>query len=111
MEVETLEEGPYRMHKSKQVQRRQRYLAHLPWWRKPLWGYLLVLPLTAFSMLISLLFDSLGVQNVYLNAAVFLIPVFIAWIWGTGPALVAIVLGALLLNYFFHPPRGSLLWQ
>jgi signal transduction histidine kinase len=62
-------------------------------------------------MLISLLLDRLGVQNIFLNAPVFLIPVFIAWIWGTGPAIVAIVLGALLLNYFFLPPHGSLLWR
>jgi signal transduction histidine kinase len=99
------------MHTNEQAQRRQRCLAHLPWWRKPLWGYLLALPLTALSMLISLLLDRLGVQDIFLNAPVFLIPVFIAWIWGTGPAIVAIVLGALLLNYFFLPPPGSLLWR
>lgn len=99
------------MHTNEQAQRRQRCLAHLRRWRKPLWGYLLALPLTALSMLISLLLDRLGVQNIFLNAPVFLIPVFIAWIWGTGPAIVAIVLGALLLNYFFLPPHGSLLWR
>jgi signal transduction histidine kinase len=99
------------MHTNEQAQRRQRYLAHLPWWRKPLWGYLLALPLTALSMLISLLLNHLDVQGIFLNAPVFLIPVFIAWIWGTGPAIVAIVLGALLLYYLFLPPRGSLLWR
>jgi signal transduction histidine kinase len=99
------------MHTNEQAQKRKRYLAHLPYWRKPLWGYLLALPLTAFGIFISLLLDRLSVQHAFLNAPVFLIPVFIAWIWGTGPAIVAIVLGALSLDYFLLPPRGTLTWQ
>jgi signal transduction histidine kinase len=111
VEVETLEERPSRMRTHEQVQRRQRYLAHLPWWRKPLWGYLLALPFTALSMLIPLLFEQIGVQRVFVTPLVFLVTVLIAWIWGTGPAIVAIVLSVLALNYLFLPPRGSLKWE
>ena len=111
VEVETLEERPSRMCTHEQVQRRQRYLAHPPWWRKPLWGYLLALPFTALSILIPLLFEQIGVQRVFVTPLVFLVTVFIAWIWGTGPAIVAIILSVLALNYLFLPPRGSLKWE
>jgi signal transduction histidine kinase len=109
--VETLEEELFHMRTKEQAQRRQRYLAHLPWWHKPLVGYFLALPFIALSMLIPLLFEQIGVQRVFVTPLVFLVTVFIAWIWGTGPAIVAIVLSVLTLNYLFLPPRGSLKWQ
>jgi signal transduction histidine kinase len=94
-----------------QAKRRQWYLAHLPWWRKPLVGYLLTLPLIALTMLIPLLFVQMGVHNALLGAPVFLVTVLIAWMWGTGPAILAIVLGGLLLNDLFLPPLGSFTFE
>jgi signal transduction histidine kinase len=35
----------------------------------------------------------------------------IAWLWGIGPAIVAIVLGILSLNFFFRPPTESLIFE
>ena len=94
------------MCREEQAQRRQGYLAYLPWWRKPLVGYLLVLPFIALIMLLPLLFIQLDVDNPLIGAPVFLVTVLVAWLWGTGPAIVAIVLGGLFLDDFFVPPLG-----
>src|SRR5437588_9516126 len=104
MGVEASKERSSRLLRKEQAQRRQWYLAHLPWWRKPLVGYILTLPLIALIMLIPLLFVQIGVHHALLGAPVFLVTVLIAWMWGTGPAILAIVLGGLLLNDLFLPP-------
>ncbi len=111
MGVEASEKRPSRLRRDEQARRRQWYLAHLPWWRKPLVGYLLVLPFIALIMLFPLLFFQLDVDNALVGAPVFLVTVLVAWIWGTGPAIVAIVLGGLLLNDFFVPPLGSMTFE
>jgi len=89
------------------VRRRQWYLAHLPWWRKPLVGYLLTVPFIALTMLFPLLFVQMSAYNALVGVPVFLATVLIALLWGTGPAIVAIVLGILSLNFFFPPPTES----
>src|SRR6266567_6182946 len=106
MGVEASKERPDRLRMRERARRRQWYLAHLPWWRKPLVGYLLTLPLIALTMLIPMLFVQMGVHNAMVGAPVFLVTVLISWIWGTGPAILAIVLGGLLLNDLFLPPYG-----
>src|SRR5947209_3298765 len=108
MGVEGSEERPSRLHRKAQAQRRQWYLAHLPWWRKPLVGYLITVPFIALTMLFPLLLIQMGVHNALVGAPIFLVTVLIAWMWGTGPAIVAIVLGILSLNFFFRPLSESL---
>src|SRR5258706_7103777 len=108
MGVEASEERSSRLRRKEQARKRQWYLAHLPWWRKPLVGYLLTLPLIALIMPFPLLFVQMSVYNTLVGIPVFLATVLIAWMWGTGPAIVAIVLGILSLNFFFRPPTESL---
>ena len=95
-----LEEEASRLRRKEQARRRQWYLAHLPWWRKPLVGYLLTVPFIALTMLFPLLFVPVSGYDVLVGIPVFLLTVLIAWLWGTGPAIVAIVLGILSLNFF-----------
>ncbi len=101
------EERPSRLRRKEQVRRRQWYLAHLPWWRKPLVGYLLTVPFIALTMLFPLLFVQMSAYNALVGVPDFLVTVLIALLWGTGPAIVAIVLGILSLNFFFPPPTES----
>ena len=101
------EERPSRLRRKEQVQRRQSYLAHLPWWRKPLLGYLLTVPFIALTMLFPLLFVQMSAYNALVGVPDFLVTALIALLWGTGPAIVAIVLGILSLNFFFPPPTES----
>ncbi|HEX6479500.1 MAG TPA: HAMP domain-containing sensor histidine kinase, partial [Ktedonobacteraceae bacterium] len=106
MGEETSEKRSSRLRREEQARWRQWYLAHLPWWRKPLVGYLLALPFIALVMLLPLLFIQLDVDNPLVGAPVFLVTVLVAWLWGTGPAIVTIVLGGLFLDDFFVPPLG-----
>ncbi|HEX6478744.1 MAG TPA: HAMP domain-containing sensor histidine kinase [Ktedonobacteraceae bacterium] len=106
-----LEERPSYLRRKGQARRRQWYLAHLPWWRKPLVGYLLTVPFIALTMLFPLLFVQTSVYNALVGIPVFLATVLIALMWGTGPAIVTIVLGILSLNLFFHPPTESLTFE
>jgi len=62
-----------------------------------------------FALLVPMFFERIGVLNMFVGDPIFLATVFIALIWGTGPAIVAVVLGILALDYFFFPPRGALL--
>src|SRR5258708_8414813 len=98
---------PSRLRRKEQVQRRQSYLAHLPWWRKPLLGYLLTVPFIALTMLFPLLFVQMSAYNALVGVPDFLVTALIALLWGTGPAIVAIVLGILSLNFFFPPPTQT----
>jgi signal transduction histidine kinase len=111
MGVEASEEQSSRRRRKEQARRRQWYLAHLPWWRKPLVGYLITVPFIALIMPFPLLFVQMSVYNALVGIPVFLATVLIAWLWGTGPAVVAIVLGILSLNLFFHPPTESLTFE
>jgi signal transduction histidine kinase len=108
MGVEVSKERSSRLRRQERARRRQWYLAHPPWWRKPLVGYLLTVPFIALIMPFPLLFVQMSVYNTLVGVPVFLATVLIAYMWGTGPAIVAIVLGILSLNFFFRPPTESL---
>lgn len=105
------EKQPPHLHREEQERRRRWYPAHLPWWRKPLVGYLLTVPLLAMIMLFPLLFVQVSVYTDLVGFPVFLMTVLIAGLWGTGPAIVVIVFGILSLNLFFRPPAESLLYE
>ena len=89
------------------VQKRQQYLTYIPWWRQPFVGYVATLPLLAVSSLIPYFLQRLGTHNYFVGAAFFLLTVLIALIWGTGPAVFSILLGALTLDLFFLPPIAT----
>ena len=109
--MKVAEEGLSRLRRKEQAWKRQWYLAHLPWWRKPLVGYLLVVPFITLTMLFPLLFVQVSQYDALVGIPVFLLTVLIAWLWGTGPAIVVIVLGILSLNFFFRPPTESLTFE
>jgi signal transduction histidine kinase len=67
-------------------------------------GYLLSIPVIGLALLAMLLGQHLLPQFVFFDAPMFLAVIIIASIWGTGPALFAVLLGALLLDYFALPP-------
>ncbi|HLI06499.1 MAG TPA: HAMP domain-containing sensor histidine kinase [Ktedonobacteraceae bacterium] len=83
---------------------------HLLWWRRPFWGYLLALPLVALDMPVPMLLEYMRVREVFACAPDFLTTAFIVWMWGIGPAIVAIALDILELDFFFIPPYENLSW-
>ena len=84
------------------AQKRRRYIAQLPWWRHPIVGYLLSIPLSALALMVPWLIG----PNYFLGAPFFLVTVLVALLWGTGPAIFSVLLGVIALDYFFIPPPG-----
>ncbi len=89
-----------------EAERRKRYIAQIPRWRHPLVGYVLSVPLTGLGLLGAHL-EQLLIREAYFPALPLILPVLIvALMWGTGPALLSVLLGTLVLDYFFLPPEA-----
>src|SRR5260370_20419498 len=89
----------------KRVALRRLYVAQMPSWRHPLAGYLAVVPLVALGMGAVLLMKNLFSNNFYFpDTPMMLAVLVVALFWGVGPALFAVLLGALALDYFYIPP-------
>jgi two-component system sensor histidine kinase KdpD len=70
-------------------------------------GYLIaVVGMAAVTAVLRLVGDSINPTTVAL--VMLLVVLFVAASWGSGPAIVASVLGVLALNFFFLPPVGTL---
>jgi len=94
------------MRLRQEAERRKRYIAQIPRWRHPLVGYILCIPLVGLGLLVARL-EELFIRGVYFPGLPLILPVLIvALVWGTGPALLAVLLGTLVLDYFFLPPEA-----
>ncbi len=84
-------------------QTRQKPLRPVPRWRHPLLGYLFSVPLVSLSTGI-LLLESLFLPNLSSRGPVLsLAIVLVGLIWGIGPAILAVFLSTLSLDYFLLP--------
>jgi len=89
-----------------EAERRKRYIAQIPRWRHPLVGYVLSVPLIGLGFLVAHV-EMLLLHGVYFPGLPLILPVLIvALIWGTGPALLSVLLGTLVLDYFFLSPEA-----
>ncbi len=79
----------------------------IPFWRRSYIGYLVCLPLVGLAMLGSILEQQLGLHSYFSSAPLLLAVVVIALLWGTGPALLAIVASILVLDYIVVPSTSS----
>jgi signal transduction histidine kinase len=80
---------------------------HLPWWRSTLVGYLICPFLIGIASVADIGLQSLGLKLYTTSAPFYLANVIIAWLWGIGPALLAIALGFFALDIFVVPPFGA----
>ena len=88
----------------KRVELRKLYVAEMPRWRHPLFGYIASAPLVALSIL-AVLVEQHFLPNFYFaGAPMFLSVLLVALFWGVGPALFSILLGTVGLDYFYIPP-------
>ena len=90
----------------KNVTLRKQYVATIPTWRRPLIGYIASIPITALGLLCTMTLQHVLGYVYFPGAFSFLTLTIIAFIWGAGPSLFAIVLCMLALDYFFIPPVG-----
>jgi signal transduction histidine kinase len=89
-----------------EAERRKRYIAQIPRWRHPPVGYVFSVLLTGLGLLVAHL-EQLLLHGIYFPGLPLILPVLIvALIWGTGPALLSVLLGTLVLDYFFLPPEA-----
>ena len=79
----------------------------MPLWRHPLLGYLFSVPRVGLSTGI-LLLESHFLPNLPSRGPVLSLAfVLLALIWGIGPAIFAVLLSTLTLNYFLLPPLNQ----
>lgn len=78
------------------------------WWLSAWIGYPLAAVLITLAFLIPMIERSLGVQDLFLEPPFVLAMLAVAWFWGLGPALLALVLQVLALDYWLIPPFGSI---
>ena len=92
-----------------QLQTNQRKPAsvQISFWRHSQVGYLVCLPLVGLALLGTLLEQQLGLHAYFSSAPFLLAVVLISLLWGTGPALLAILVSMLVLDYMYVPPTGS----
>jgi len=102
------EEAPLLLVRLNHEAQRKYYVAHLPWWRHPLVGYITSLPLNALALVVPFAMKHLMLQDYFLGAPLFLVIVIIALIWGAGPAICSIIIGTVALDYLFVPPYDTL---
>ena len=86
----------------------KRYKASLPRWRYPIIGYLACAPQVVLAM-----YTTIGMQKVlgypyFPHPLLALVVLFTALFWGVGPALFAIALSTLALDYYTLPPTGTI---
>lgn len=87
---------------------RQRYKAKTPRWRHPIIGYFASIPLVILGIYATLSMQKM-LGQLYLSGSLMVLAVlFTALFWGVGPALLAIALSTLALDYFTLPSVGVL---
>jgi len=95
--------------KVNEKQPNHRHVGHLHlWWRSPLLGYPFAVLFAAGAFLIPMSEKSLGIQNYFVGPPFFLATLLVGWIWGIGPALLAVLLEVLAIDYWIIPPLGTL---
>src|SRR6266702_339680 len=100
-------EAPLLLIRLSQEAQKKYYVANLPWWRHPLIGYITCVPSTALALAVPFIMKHLVVQDYFLGAPLFVTIVIIALIWGAGPAILSIILGTAVLDYFFVIPYNE----
>lgn len=77
------------------------------WWQSPLFGYPGALVLTACAFLIPFTEGSMGIRDFFVVPPFVIATLIAGWLWGMGPALLALALEILALDYWIIPPLGS----
>lgn len=80
---------------------RKDYVAQIPRWRRPGVGYLMTFPLVGLGCLVVYL-EYLWLTHFYFSGIPIIVAsMFVALIWGLGPAIFSVLLGSLALGLVF----------
>lgn len=80
---------------------------HHTWWRSCLVGYPLALLLALGASLIPGFEIPLGVPSYFIEPPCIIATLLVGWIWGIGPAFLAMVVEMLAVDYWVTPPLGA----
>ncbi len=104
-----------RGRKYKRISREQREelrkisAAEIPFWRRPLVGYIMSFPLTGACAYGLYYLDNTKTLTIFSPASVLMLPlILIALFWGVGPALLSILVGTAALIYWRLIPSINL---
>lgn len=78
------------------------------WWPSLLVGYPLAALFAAGAFLIPWSGRSLGIEDYFVAPPFVMVTLLVGWIWGIGPALLALLLEVLALDYWIVPPVGDI---
>lgn len=85
-------------------------LLDLPFRAKPVERYVIAIGATLIAFILRLALDP-GLGDDFPFIMFYCATAITAWYGGFGPSLTAIILGGILANWFFMPPRYSLLFE
>jgi signal transduction histidine kinase len=83
-------------------------VTQLPRWRHPLVGYLVGLLLVALGLVVGVVETQLLLPFSFPGVPLLFAVVLVALLWGVGPAIFAMLLSLLVLDYWYIPPFGTL---
>lgn len=78
------------------------------WWRSSFLGYPLAVVFATIAFLIPFSEKSLGIQDYFIEPPFVIATLLVGWIWGIGPAILALIIEILALDYWIVPPIGDL---
>lgn len=87
--------------------------SHQPWWHALWVGYPMALVLTGSVFFLVLLQRMLNIGNYFVGAPLVFVVLLVGWIWGLGPACLALLSGVLMIDYWLLPPHNTfklILW-
>ena len=93
---------PVRLQQTREMHRK--YLAQISWWRRPLVGYLVAIPLVGLGFLVLIPLQGLLPEPYFPDAALFLMVLLVSLFWGVGPALWTVLLSTLVIDYLYVAP-------
>lgn len=99
------------MQLPQQVEIRKHYKTHLPTRRHPLIGYIVSIPIVGLALLAVMVGNYLLPRFYFPSIFLFLAVVLVALFCGVGPALFAILLSAVALDYFYMPQYPLISWD
>lgn len=104
MQQQTTENHPPPDNASRHQRDRLRHAAkHLAWMRSPICGYAASFLLIGGLLFIEKLDEQIPQVSLFVGTPFALVSILVALIWGVGPALVALVLGLIIVFNFVSP--------
>ena len=106
--ISTQRQGHFRAYLQRLVTWHINSVAQLPRWRHPLVGYVVGLLLVGLGLGVGAVETHLLLPFSFPGVPLLFAIVLVALLWGVGPAVFAMLLSLLVLDYWYVPPFGTL---